>query len=283
MTDLWSFLLQTLTASGVAVLLLAVKALFADKLSPRWQFGIWGLLALTLLLPAGLGGRYVLFQWPLLIETVKTLLTGSYTLTRVVAPIPLFAGIAPGWPGLLFALYLAGGLLLLLHYLYAYLRLRLILRRGTPPSAQTAAQLDTQLHADAQQTRKLTQFLQDLDLDAQCSVFYDTSDHLRVEIEGSELAVLEEDEMQTKLSELLGIPLRPPQWKEGERERIVFLELEPLAAVIGVAARRKENETINGDNGSYFKTDDGILYIILADGMGSWNGFSKPGFFPNRR
>ena len=28
MTDLWSFLLQTLTASGAAALLLAVKALF---------------------------------------------------------------------------------------------------------------------------------------------------------------------------------------------------------------------------------------------------------------
>ena len=40
MTDLWSFLLQTLTASGVAALLLAVKALFRDKLSPRWQFGV---------------------------------------------------------------------------------------------------------------------------------------------------------------------------------------------------------------------------------------------------
>ncbi len=134
---------------------------------------------------------------------------------------------------------------------------------------QTAAQLDTQLHADAQQTRKLTQFLQELDLEAQCSVFYDAGNHLRVEIEGSELSVLTEDEMQTKLSDLLGIPLRPPQWKEGERERIIFTELEPLAAIIGVAARRKENEAVNGDNGSYFKTDDGILYIILADGMGS--------------
>ena len=55
MTDFWSFLLQTLTASGVAVLLLCVKALFRDKLSPRWQFASWGILALVLLLPAGLG------------------------------------------------------------------------------------------------------------------------------------------------------------------------------------------------------------------------------------
>lgn len=60
MTDLWSFLLQTLTATGAAAFLLIVKELFRDKLSPRWQFGIWGLLALVLLLPAGRGGRYVL-------------------------------------------------------------------------------------------------------------------------------------------------------------------------------------------------------------------------------
>ena len=56
MTDLWSFLLQTLTASGAAAFLLVVKYLFRDKLSPRWQFGIWGLLALVLLHPAGQGG-----------------------------------------------------------------------------------------------------------------------------------------------------------------------------------------------------------------------------------
>jgi len=84
MRDLWAVLLQTLTASGAAVLLLVVKAIFRDKLSPRWQFGIWGVLGLILLLPAGLLGRYVLVNWPLAVETVKTLLTGSYTLTHVI-------------------------------------------------------------------------------------------------------------------------------------------------------------------------------------------------------
>ena len=44
MTDLWGFLLQTLTASGAAALLLVVKALFRDKLSPRWQFAAWGVV-----------------------------------------------------------------------------------------------------------------------------------------------------------------------------------------------------------------------------------------------
>ena len=42
MVDLWGFLLQTLTASGVAVLLLLVKALFKDKLPPKWHFAVWG-------------------------------------------------------------------------------------------------------------------------------------------------------------------------------------------------------------------------------------------------
>ena len=52
MGNIWSFLLQTLTASGVAVLLLAVKTLFRDKLPPRWQFAIWGILGIILLVVA---------------------------------------------------------------------------------------------------------------------------------------------------------------------------------------------------------------------------------------
>ena len=58
MADIWSFLLQTLTASGVAALLLLVKAMFRDKLPPRWQFAVWGILGVVVLLPAGLFGRY---------------------------------------------------------------------------------------------------------------------------------------------------------------------------------------------------------------------------------
>mgnify|MGYP001508526665 CR=1 FL=1 len=118
MTDLWSFLLQTLTASGAAALLLAVKALFRDKLSPRWQFGVWGVLALVLLLPAGGGGRYALFNWPLWVESAKTALTGDYSLTRVLAPIPLPLGLGrPASPAdLLYLLYLAGAAALLLQY-----------------------------------------------------------------------------------------------------------------------------------------------------------------------
>ena len=135
MTDFWSFLLQTLTASGVAVLLLCVKALFRDKLSPRWQFGVWGILALILLLPAGWGGRHVLLNWPLWVEALKSALTGQFgTLTRVYAPIPLPPAAPPenlfGW---LYWVYVLGAaVLLVLRYAASYVRLRLALRKGRP-------------------------------------------------------------------------------------------------------------------------------------------------------
>ena len=142
MTDLWGFLLQTLTASGAAALLLVVKALFRDKLSPRWQFAAWGVLGLVLLVPAGLGGRYALVNCPWLVETAKTALTGDYSLTRVLAPIPLprlrVPETAADW---LYAVYAAGVLVLLIRYTRSYVRLRLALRHGAPAGEVRTAQI----------------------------------------------------------------------------------------------------------------------------------------------
>lgn len=134
MRDLWSFLLQSLTASGVAALLLVVKALFRDKLFPRWQFASWGILALVLLLPAGRFGRYTLFNWPFYVELLRSALTGEYgALAHVTAPVPLPPLNGPEtleeW---LFFLYRVGVLLFLLRYGFSYLRLRLALGKGRP-------------------------------------------------------------------------------------------------------------------------------------------------------
>ena len=142
MRDLWGFLIQTLTASGAAALLLALKAVFRDKLSPRWQFGVWGVLALTLLIPAGWGGRYVLVNWPWLVETLKTLLAGDYGLTAVTAPVPLPpAGPPETAADWLFLIYAAGVLALLGRYGASYLRLRRALRRGNPAGPEAAARI----------------------------------------------------------------------------------------------------------------------------------------------
>lgn len=144
MRDLWAFLLQTLTVSGAAALLLLVKAMFRDKLPPRWQFAVWGVLGLLLLLPAGYFGRYALFDWPFLVEALKTLLTGSYTLTLVTSPFPLLPRTAPkticDW---LFLVYLLGVMFLLLRYLITYTHLRRVLRRGQPANEWVVHQLLT--------------------------------------------------------------------------------------------------------------------------------------------
>ena len=40
-------------------------------------------------------------------------------------------------------------------------------------------------------------------------------------------------------------------------------------AVAGVAARKKDGETVSGDTGAWFKQEDGSLFVLLCDGMGS--------------
>ena len=134
MRDIWSFLLQTLTASGAAVLLLIVKALFRDKLSPRWQFATWGVLGVILLLPAGIFGRYTLLNWPFYVEALRSALTGEYgALAHVTAPVPLPALTAPRSPAdWLFTLYCLGVVFFLARYVLSYVRLRLALAQGRP-------------------------------------------------------------------------------------------------------------------------------------------------------
>ena len=103
MENIWSFLLQTLTASVAAAVLLIAKRLFLDKLSPRWQYGIWAILALRLLLPAGLLGRSLLPLGRVTLEAAKasielplaSALTDPYGVTAVTAPIPLVRLVPP--------------------------------------------------------------------------------------------------------------------------------------------------------------------------------------------
>lgn len=153
MTSLWSLLLQTIGTSLTAVVLLCAKGLFREQLSPRWQYGVWGILALRILLPAGVLGRS-LFPWGrVALEAAKTAVEGGlssalcapYDVTRVYAPVPLFLKGFPR-PGsitdVLFYLYAAGVVLSLLWFLGAYLGLRRTLKRARRPEPERLAQLE---------------------------------------------------------------------------------------------------------------------------------------------
>lgn len=123
MFDLWAFLLQTLTASGVAALLLLLKALFQDKLPPKWQFAVWSVLALMLLLPAGYHGRYVLVHWQVPIEMLKAW-CGDFGFTQVYFPLPFVKAIPTTVSGWLFVLYTAGVIFFAAKYMLSYISLR---------------------------------------------------------------------------------------------------------------------------------------------------------------
>lgn len=153
MDNLWSVLAQTLALSVAAAVLLAAKRLFLDKLSPRWQYGVWAILALRALLPAGLlgrtlvpGGRAVLEAARLQVELpLSSVLTDPYGVTEVLAPVPLFPRGLPV-PGsitdVFFYVYAAGVLLLALWFFRSYTRLRAAIRRGLSPAPEVLAQVE---------------------------------------------------------------------------------------------------------------------------------------------
>ena len=150
MENIWAFLLQTLTASVAAAVLLLAKRLFLDKLSPRWQYGVWAILAVRLLLPAGLWGRTPLPGLSVAVEAVKTgaeshlssALSSPYAITEVLSPIPLVRLIRPGSvTDLLFYLYAAGVVLSLLWFFLSYLALRRRVAGGRTPSPAALEQV----------------------------------------------------------------------------------------------------------------------------------------------
>ncbi|WP_297210511.1 M56 family metallopeptidase [uncultured Flavonifractor sp.] len=151
MENIWSFLLQTLTVSIAAAVLLMAKRLFLDKLSPRWQYGVWAILAVRLLLPAGLFGRTLLPGLNVVLEAAKTgvesrlasVLSSPYGVTEVLAPIPLVRLVRPGSvTDVLFLLYAAGVVLTLLWFLLSYLALRRRVGKGRTPSPRALEQVE---------------------------------------------------------------------------------------------------------------------------------------------
>lgn len=143
MYNIWGFFLQTIAVSIVAGIILLLKKIFEDKLSPKWQYGIWILLAIRILVPVNLG-RYVITQLALWLEILKSGveegLLSAYS--SVYEPITLFHVIpivtklpqsATDW---LFVVYITGVVFFLVKYFIAYIRLRMLLKRGSNANSE---------------------------------------------------------------------------------------------------------------------------------------------------
>ena len=127
-----------------------------------------------------------------------------------------------------------------------------------------AEELSQELAPDLAATRVLREHLAGLGETLQGEVCRDGRGLLRVELSGPGCGRLAAPAQA--FSHLLGVPLRT---ELQERERLSLIQQEPLMAVVGAAARRRDGETVSGDAGTYFKRPDGVLYVLLCDGMGS--------------
>lgn len=120
---------------------------------------------------------------------------------------------------------------------------------------------------DPLREKRLRKRMEELDVEGTCAVFTDRNGHLRIEVTGRGCKKLSEPEEIAALSRLLDVPLT----LEGDRsaDQLTLRQAEPLKAVMGAAVRQKSGETVSGDAGVCFKGQNGRLYVLLCDGMGS--------------
>ena len=129
-----------------------------------------------------------------------------------------------------------------------------------------AAELGEELIPDPAADRRLRQRLAGMGDRVRGGVFRDGRGRLRIELEGPDCPLLAAPE---ELAELAGLMEAPMRLEDQGVDHLTLIQQEPLMAVAGIAARKKDGETVSGDAGTYFKRGDGTLYVLLCDGMGS--------------
>lgn len=150
MSNIWEFLLQTMEITLTALLILVLKWFFQDKLSPRWQYGVWALLAAKLLVPAGLFRSYISLDLSAGLQVLKRTIecrmesqfSDIYGVIRPDVGIPMSSGAPVSLTDWLFMVYLAGVLAMAAWYLTVYFRLKWILRKAWVPAEGTCQKVD---------------------------------------------------------------------------------------------------------------------------------------------
>ena len=118
--------------------------------------------------------------------------------------------------------------------------------------------------------RRLTRYLNSLDMESRSAVYRDGGGRTRVTIESRQLRkLLKNENFEEKLSAVVGAKLCVQTDVPESCAKLTLVEAEPLAVSVGIAAMKKRGEKVSGDKGTYFKTDAGVLCVILSDGMGT--------------
>ncbi len=122
---------------------------------------------------------------------------------------------------------------------------------------------------------RLALYMRGKGIDVSSAVFRDGNNRLHIELDGSGVGTLKKmPDWIDRMAAVIGKPICEME-NDSSGRHMVLLEAEPLAVRIGVASMRRSGEDVSGDKGAYFKTDSGLLYVILSDGMGSGEGAAE--------
>ncbi|MBR6528799.1 MAG: hypothetical protein IKT62_02050, partial [Firmicutes bacterium] len=137
MSTIYEVLLQTINVSAICVIILALKWLLQDKLSPKWQYGVWSVLIICILIPYSLK-TYIIPGIVVPIEILKTNIEKSisssyievYEILNADHVLPIIDGNPSSITDILMIVYITGIMLYLLWHLVSYIRLRTELNKG---------------------------------------------------------------------------------------------------------------------------------------------------------
>ncbi len=98
-------------------------------------------------------------------------------------------------------------------------------------------------------------------------------DHRRrrtLELRGKNLNGLNSEEGSAAVSRILGARLEPSDVSRiRQGQLLVFRESPPLLATVAASAVQKDGQAVSGDTGTWFRDENGYLWVMLCDGMGS--------------
>lgn len=133
-----------------------------------------------------------------------------------------------------------------------------------------SAELGGGVSVDMALERRLSKYLTGLNISASSAVFRVRGGRLRAEISGEGASALRREKgWLEKLSEVMEMRLCTVGEDGG---RIILLEAEPISITVGAAGAKKNGSRMSGDRSVSFRTDEGVFYVILSDGMGSGEG-----------
>ncbi len=129
-----------------------------------------------------------------------------------------------------------------------------------------ATELSAGLTPDLPRQTRLNDFLTEYNLSGGL-VYYNKEGRLQVEVPAA--APLRTRAARRELSDLLGIALREGEEQE---DRLHFSQAEPFRATVALLGNPRKGEPVSGDTGLWFRREDGMLFLLLCDGMGSGEG-----------